>query len=70
MTDETTTKPRRGRPKLAAGEGYTSMHLSLAAPLMRAVDAAAADEGDVPSRPEMVRRLVVEGLAARGRKIS
>ncbi|KMO11516.1 hypothetical protein SQ03_27030 [Methylobacterium platani JCM 14648] len=69
MADENSTKPRRGRPRLAEGEGYTSIHLSLAAPLTRAVDAAAAGEEDLPSRPEMIRRLVVAGLASQGRKI-
>ena len=70
MTDEMRPKSNRGRRPLPEGEGYTRVSLSLTAPLRRGVEAAAADEGDWPEHPEMVRRLVVEALAARGIKIS
>jgi metal-responsive CopG/Arc/MetJ family transcriptional regulator len=34
--------------------------------LLKSLDTAATDEADHPSRPEMIRRLLVEALKAKG----
>ncbi len=70
MTDEIPKAIKRGRKPLPKGAGYTRVSLSLTAALMREVEAVAAEEGDGPTIPETVRRLVIEGLAVRRRKIS
>lgn len=49
---------RRGRPRTDA----KSIHLTLPPDQLAALDAWASEQGDAPTRPEAVRRLVQKGL--------
>jgi hypothetical protein len=55
---------KRGRPK-TTGPG-SSIHLRLLPAELLALDAVREAEGDAPSRPEMIRRLLTQSFAAAG----
>jgi hypothetical protein len=59
------TKKRIGRPRV----GSTSVNVRLPPAELAAVDAWIAKQDDPqPSRPEAIRRLLAQALAAKGRK--
>jgi len=55
-----TVKNKGGRPRTNA----TPITVRVPPDLLARLDAAIAAEPDVPSRPEMIRRLVAAGVAA------
>jgi hypothetical protein len=60
------TKKKRGRPK-TTGTGEPIM-LRLHEPQLSKLDAWIADQGDHPSRPEAIRRLLEHALGAGKRR--
>ncbi len=51
---------------MAPSKDTTSVNVELDAAQLAALDEAIADEGDKPSRPEMIRRMVTERLTVGG----
>lgn len=65
MTDQQNNDNKKSRGRPATGIGQM-LGVRLHDDLLKPLDAVIGDEPDMPSRPEMIRRIIKEWLIGRG----
>jgi metal-responsive CopG/Arc/MetJ family transcriptional regulator len=58
MSIDETNKPKRGRPTAET----SAVNLRLPDDVLQAIDDARRKQSDLPNRPEMIRRIIVDWL--------